>query len=166
MSSAGNGVWWAINDQGASLQLGWPIDADDVWLARDRNQNGSIDNGSELFGNTTRRQDGTIAEHGYAALADLDSNQDGEVDRFDPAFVNLLVWSDRNRNGVSEAGELRSATAAGIRSLSVNYRESRRRDQWGNQFRYVSFVNLRSGRRVLSVDVYPATDGPATCATR
>jgi hypothetical protein len=166
MSSAGNGVWWTINDQGASIQIGWPLHADDVWLARDRNHNGLVDNGSELFGNTTRLSDGTIAEHGYAALADLDANNDGEIDRSDPGFASLLVWSDRNRDGASAADELAGVAAAGIRSLSVNFRESRRRDQWGNQFRYVSFVTLRGGRRVLSVDVYPVTDGPATCATR
>jgi hypothetical protein len=81
--------------------LGWPEGPDDAWLAMDRNGNGIIDDGSELFGNTRNLRSGINAKHGYEVLAELDDNLDGKIDEADPAFRALLLWGDANRNGVS-----------------------------------------------------------------
>ncbi|MDK4627444.1 hypothetical protein QG055_09555, partial [Kingella kingae] len=76
------------NNDGIRTATGW-VSADDGLLVRDLNGNGLIDNGSELFGNNTRLANGQNAAHGYAALAELDSNNDGKVNALDKAFNEL-----------------------------------------------------------------------------
>src|SRR3546814_9651572 len=68
------------------------IGADDGFLVRDLNQDGAITTGLEMFGSNTRLQDGTTAEHGFAALRELDSNQDGVIDSQEAAFSELKIW--------------------------------------------------------------------------
>jgi hypothetical protein len=111
-----------------------------------------------LFGNTTLLQSGRAAAHGYEALAELDTNRDGWVDVRDPAFGNLRLWLDTNRNGVSESGELSVLAAHGVVGLSVEARESRRRDAFGNWFRYRARVRFSSRpKERFSYDVFPVT---------
>lgn len=155
-SSAEEGVRFAINSRGTTVRLSWPIKPDDMWLVHDVNQNGNVDDGSELFGNTTVLRAGGFAKHGYDALQDFDRNRDGVVDAEDRGFRRLLLWSDANRNGFSEPNELQSLEQAGVTSLSMDFRESRRTDRWGNKFKYFSTATIR-GRRasILTVDVYP-----------
>jgi hypothetical protein len=151
-----NGVVFPINAFGTTLRLGWPEAADDVWLAMDRNGNSIIEDGSELFGNTSVLESGQFAANGYEALRDLDENADGAVDSADKDFSRLRVWSDANRNGVAEAAEVRSLSAVGISGLSLEYWESSRRDRWGNRFVFVSYALLNGRRvRVATADVYP-----------
>ena len=88
-------------------------------LAMDRNHDGRINDGSELFGSATRLADGTKARDGYQALAQLDSNHDGRIDKEDTAFGALDVWVDANSDGISQSGELHSLAALGIASLSL-----------------------------------------------
>jgi len=59
----------------------------------DRNGNGLVDGGDELFGNNTRLRDGRRAPHGYIALAELDDNGEGQIDSRDAAFVRLRLWT-------------------------------------------------------------------------
>lgn len=147
-SSAEDGALFDINGYGSMFWLGWPASADDAWLALDRNGNGIIDNGAELFGNTRNLRSGVNARHGYEVLAELDDNGDGVIDAQDAQFSSLLLWGDANRNGVGEPREHLGVVAAGIRLLSLDYRESRRRGRWGNQFRYVATDGS-------SADVFP-----------
>src|SRR3546814_3328924 len=84
------------------------ICADVGFLVRDLNQDGAITTGLEMFGSNTRLQDGTTAEHGFAALRELDSNQDGVIDSQDAAFSELKIWRDANDNGRTDIGELLS----------------------------------------------------------
>lgn len=154
LSSADEGVLLDINGLGTTLWLGWPTSADDAWLALDRNGNGAIDDGSELFGNTRNLSSGMNAANGYEVLAELDENRDGRIDASDSAFGALLLWGDANRNGVSEPTELVSLPDAGIRELSLDYRRLDRRDRWGNRYRYRARVEGAGGVRA-SVDVSP-----------
>ena len=98
---------------------GW-VSADDGLLVLDRDGNGAIDNGSELFGVDTVKADGTKATDGFDALSDLDSNNDGVFDALDTEFANVRVWQDLNQDGVSDDGELQSLTEAGIVSINLN----------------------------------------------
>lgn len=101
-------------------ESGW-VGKDDGLLVLDKNGNGTIDNGSELFGNNTALQEGGKA-NGFAALADLDSNADGKIDSKDAAFASLKVWKDSNGDGVTQAGELLTlAEDAGVASLATGF---------------------------------------------
>ena len=87
-------------------------------LVLDRNNNGVIDNGRELFGDSTVMSNGQTAADGFAALADLDSNQDGVINANDAQFANLRVWRDLNQDGVSQANELSTLDQQNIASIS------------------------------------------------
>jgi hypothetical protein len=137
-SSAVDGALFDINGHRSMFWLGWPTSADDAWLALDRNGNGRIDNGSELFGNTRVLKSGVNARHGYEVLAELDDNHDGVINAQDSAFQKLVLWGDGDRDGVSQPRELVSLAAVGIQSLSLDFDDSRRHDAWGNQFRYIA----------------------------
>ena len=103
---------------GVLTKTGW-VGKDDALLVWDRNGNGSIDTGAELFGDFTPLPNGTLAPNGFAALAALDSNGDGILDASDPAFAELKLWRDADQNGVTGAGELISLADAGIVSLNL-----------------------------------------------
>jgi hypothetical protein len=130
-----------------------PTTPDDAWLAYDRNGNGLIDNGSELFGNTRRLLSGRNAENGYDVLAELDEDNNGVVDARDPLFAKLLLWGDANRNGVSEPRELTLLSSTGIKSLGVIYDPSDKTDAFGNRFRFIAVDRS-------SMDVFPVWDLP------
>ena len=90
------------NGDGLKTGTGW-VRADDGWLVLDRNSNGTIDNGGELFGVDTTKSDGRKATDGFDALSDLDSNQDGVFDAKDSRFKDVRVWRDLNQDGVSQS---------------------------------------------------------------
>ena len=105
----------------------------------DRDSNGKIENGEELFGDVTP-QSPSAAPNGFIALAEYDKtanggNRNGKMDSNDAIFSQLRLWQDANHNGISEASELRPLAGL-ISAIDLNYKESRRTDQHGNQFRY------------------------------
>jgi hypothetical protein len=97
---------------------------------------------------------GERAVNGFVALAELDTNGDGVVDSDDPMFRRLAVWKDVDRNGVSAAGELLPLARVGIKGLSLSFEESRRKDRWGNEYRYRTAIYLNSGQRRFAWDVF------------
>ena len=107
------------NNDGVKTGTGW-LRPDDGWLVLDRNSNGTIDNGGELFGVDTVKSDGTQATDGFDALSDLDSNDDGVFDAKDTRFADVRVWRDLNQDGVSQSNELSTLAANNIRSISLN----------------------------------------------
>jgi hypothetical protein len=112
------GVAFDLKANGRSVQTGW-VSASDGLLVRDHNQDGRINDGSELFGSATQLADGTTARDGYQALSELDTNLDGTIDKADAAFSSLAVWVDSNSDGVSQAQEIKHLDALGITSLSL-----------------------------------------------
>lgn len=107
---------------GAGLSVGhdW-VSAKTPWVVLDRNGNGSIDDGTELFGSMTRLASGARAAHGFAALEELDQNGDGAVTREDPGFSRLTLWRDLDQDRRSTPEELEPLTEAGIERLSLRY---------------------------------------------
>ena len=118
---ASNGLAGALFDQngdGIRTATGW-VKSDDGILVRDINGNGTIDNGSEVFGDSTALAAGGTAADGFAALSGIDSNGDGVVNSADANFSQLQIWRDLNQNGVSDAGELFTLQQSGIQSLNT-----------------------------------------------
>lgn len=113
-----NVVLFDHDGDGIRTGTGW-LKGDDAFLALDKNGNGAIDNGNELFGVDTVLSNGQKATSGFAALADLDSNHDGQFSSLDVQFSNVRLWHDLNQDGISDTGELQSLTDAGIASISL-----------------------------------------------
>jgi hypothetical protein len=134
---------------------------DDAWLVLDRNGNGKVDNGSELFGNSTPQPappDGQM-KNGFLALAEYDKpanggNGDGWIDATDTVYASLRLWQDVNHDGVSQSEELHTLHSLGVERLDLDYKSSRRVDEFGNAFRYrVKVVGTPGGAGRWAFDV-------------
>lgn len=112
------GVVFDIQGNGQPVQTAW-VDATDGLLALDLNNDGVINNGTELFGDSTRLGSVNKAQDGFQALAQYDGNHDGVIDGLDAVFANLKVWVDANQNGMSEASELNTLAQLGVQSLQL-----------------------------------------------
>ena len=162
LTGLGDPVWFDIDADGAPDLMSW-TDRSEGILALDRNGNGTIDDGGELFGNATRLADGSRAFNGYIALAELDDwefggNRDERIDELDEAFTSLRLWTDLNHDGVSQPAELRSLNASGVRRIGLDYRRSHRTDRYGNELRFLGRAwkvdPLGHVRPVLTWDVF------------
>jgi hypothetical protein len=113
------GVRFDLNADGSREAVGW-ASGGDGFLVRDINKDGFINDGSELFGSSTVLSNGDKAKDGFAAMADLDTNQDGAINSLDSAFKDLQVWVDGNKDGVSQADELHSLDSLGIVQINLD----------------------------------------------
>lgn len=156
LTNAADGVLFDISRKGVPDQISWTsANSDDAWVVLDRNGNGTIDDGGELFGSSSPQPYLSEGEskNGFRALAMFDKaeyggNSDGQIDLRDSVFWNLQLWQDRNHNGVSEAGELQSLSESEVRVIELRYRESKRHDEHGNWFRYRAKVRDVRGAQV------------------
>jgi hypothetical protein len=122
----------AFDVNGAQSQVtDWPT-ARTPWLAIDRDGNGAIEDGRELFGSLSPLPGGGRAPNGFVALRALDGDGDGRITPADPGFARLLVWSDHDGDRASTPAELRSAASFEITSIDLDYSVSPRCDTRGN----------------------------------
>ncbi len=144
LTSAPGGVNFDLTADGNRERLGWTAaGSDDVWLVLDRNGNGKIDDGSELFGSFTPQPNPPAGEqrNGFQALAVHDKlenggNSDGLISRDDGIFDSLRLWRDIDHNGRSRNSEIFRLPQLGLRKIHLDYEISRRTDEHGNQFRW------------------------------
>lgn len=135
LTSAEDGVQFDLNGDGQKEQVAWSQakgEQTDSWLTLDRNGNGTIDSGKELFG------DQFGESTGYKELAKFDSNADGKIDNKDAIFSQLRTWKDKNHDGISQADELLSLKDAGVESINTGFTESTEKDAVGNELRQQS----------------------------
>jgi hypothetical protein len=134
------------------LNLSWPS-ANAAFLALDLNNNGVIDSGKELFGDGTvlQNQNKKRAEHGFAALSQYDLNKDKIIDVDDPIFSKIIVWHDKNENGISESHELTFAYKDGITSFGLMFTKVSRQSPTGKTLPlYISEYSRNGTKRILA----------------
>ncbi|OOS06576.1 hcalcium-binding protein [[Haemophilus] felis] len=117
------------NDGGSLEETGW-VNNQDGLLVRDLNNNGKIDNMSEVFSEYYAGRAGRNGEagekpfaNGFEALKSLDSNKDNVFDSKDRDFNAVHVWQDANHNGITDAGELKTLKQLGITAIKLDYEE-------------------------------------------
>ena len=145
LTSAADGVLFRERPEDAPIQLSWTDPGyHNGWLALPHD--GQVRALSDLFGNFTP-QPPSDHPNGYAALALYDLNRDGVIDMRDPIYTSLRIWIDANHDGVSQSEELHTLAELHIESISLRFHETRRTDQYGNQFRYTASADIDNAGR-------------------
>jgi hypothetical protein len=161
-ASIAQGVQFDIFGVNRKVNTGW-VSGGDGLLVMDRNHDGSINGGAELFGVGTNLSNGQKASNGYQALAELDTNHDGQISAADSSFSELMVWVDQNADGVSESGEMHSLVSLDIAQLDLHAASSMAMDN-GNLLGLVSSYTTTDGASHDMVDVWFQTHYAATAS--
>jgi hypothetical protein len=152
------GVSFDIDADGEAERLTWTDPrGDEAFLVLDRNGNGAIDDGGELFGNATP-QPPSDDPNGFRALAVFDrpaegGDGDGRITAADAVWPRLQLWRDGNHDAIAQPWELSSPGQHGITAFHLRYITSRRTDRHGNRLRWASWVEWGGRRRLAAIDV-------------
>ena len=136
-------AFFDLDNNGFAEKTSW-VNAKEGLLAYDKNGDGIINGGNELFGDRTLMKDGkTLASSGFAALAEYDDNKDGKIDSNDVIYALLRIWQDSDGDGIASAGELRRLVDLGIVSIGLSYSNTGVTDSANN-------IQVRTGTFTLA----------------
>ncbi|MCR4697181.1 MAG: DUF2974 domain-containing protein [Lachnospiraceae bacterium] len=139
--SVDEGVYFDEDNKGLRERTQW-ISSKDALLAIDLNDDGIINGGSELFGTSSVLSNGLKAGTGFEALEEYDSNGDGIIDENDESYDKLLVWQDKNSDGISDEGELVSLKDMGVESITLN------KYNFDDDGRRNTVISLKNGKTI------------------
>ncbi len=155
--NSGNPVYFDFNSDGTKTNTGW-ISPDDAYLVFDRNDNGVIDDASELFSDYTPLYAGGRAANGFAALAQEDTTADGVVNHLDANWNHLKIWQDINSDGITQENELRTMEEAGIIGINTARADTSQTFANGNAIRGTGTYMKADGTIGDMGDAYYAVD--------
>jgi len=159
LTSLAGGVRFDLDSDGVAEQVPWTRESsDDGFLVLDRDGDGRIRDGRELFGDLTPQHPTSRGRNGFEALRVLDDqlnggNEDGLLDDQDLLFGQIRLRVDADHDGDS-AGELRSLEEVGIVGLELDYHTTQRIDEHGNVLRHFARVFRREEGPILAWDVF------------
>ena len=125
-TSVEDGVIFDLNKDGVAERTAWTspqTEFDNAFLILDKNKNGQVDNGGELFGD----QNGE--ENGFKELAKYDANGDKVINNKDAIYQELRLWADMNKNAKIDynadgtSKELKTLEEAGVTEISVDFQK-------------------------------------------
>ena len=138
-------AFFDLDNNGFAEKTSW-VNAKECLLAYDKNGDGIINGGNELFGDRTLMKDGrTLASSGFTALAEYDDNKDGKIDGNDAIYTLLRIWQDSDGDGIASAGELKQLVDLGIVSIGLSYSNTGVTDGANN-------IQVRTGTFTLADD--------------
>lgn len=160
LTSLERGVKFDLDGDGELEKTAWTAaGSDDALLVLDRNFNGTIDNGLEIFGDETAQLP-SPEPNGFKALAVFDDpasggNSDGKIDSADSIFGWLMLWIDANHDGRSDQGEL-SGLEGVVSAIHLSYQVSLSQDEFGNDLRFWAPIDrtFGSGGAVVAWNVF------------
>jgi len=142
-------AFFDLDNNGFAEKTSW-VGAKEGLLAYDKNGDGIINGGNELFGDRTLMKDGkTLASSGFTALAEYDDNKDGKIDSTDAIYTLLRIWQDSDGDGIASAGELKQLVDLGIVSIGLSYSNTGVTDGANN-------IQVRTGTFTLADGSYRA----------
>ncbi len=148
-----NDVYFDHNNDGLREKTAW-VKSDDGLLVLDKNNDGIISNGNELFGSNTTLKNGLSASNGFEALSDYDDNADGVIDSNDALYSSIKIWQDIDENGKTDSGELKSLEQVGIKSIKTTYTSTSLTDAQGNFHQQTSIASLSNQQETTVTDVW------------
>ncbi|HEB6950045.1 TPA: hypothetical protein R0445_004666, partial [Salmonella enterica subsp. enterica serovar Hvittingfoss] len=136
---------------------GW-VSPEDGLLVLDKDHDGKIGSGNELFGSNTILNNGQKATNGYEALREYDENHDGVIDKNDSIWSQLKIWQDKNSNATVEDGEILSLDQLNIAGIKLNYQNINNTDSEGNAHLQQGEVVYKDGHTGTAEDIGLDTD--------
>jgi hypothetical protein len=143
-----------FSDAGKKVVV-WKASASTPLLVLDSDHSGKITSRHQLLGNYFRGGNkGAPWRDGYEALASLDANGDGELSGDE--LKHLALWFDRNRDGVSQDGEVRPLSHAEVDVRKLFFKGGAKNEKSSDIHLAIGFERMRDGKaeRGASVDWY------------
>jgi hypothetical protein len=139
-----------LSTNGTCTNTAWPTSP---WLALDRDGDGMIRSGAELFGSAAPMSSGGFAQNGFASLAELDSNLDGKISAADARFSELMLWSDFDEDRIGAYAELRPLSESPVVSIDLGFTRRAQCDSAGNCGVERASFEYRQGDRIAFGEV-------------